>query len=606
MSHATAIAILPKPEDAERFNRERPEARAILALSPLVLAKLDPDLRALAVTEPFSDGDHARCVARGAKALRQVLGAARREAALRPGTIHSLHLNLRHMVHRIGRTWALLGDEGPWLIPDEGGWTLERSREAAHRALLLRLSPYAAKGAGQVGETALRRRHVGKPPPLPALFRLLRNLLLRSLRARGPWIVTRARNLIFGLEKHLEHRTPPFRRLVVQTAGLGLGAYKALLTAVRHDRAAAAHVAVPLAAYPAPAAREAVDRALAALSDPVVRQGLTSVDLEILRCDAEHCEGLYDDAAAAIEALAPHCFISRQNSGHHAVVAEAAGAAGVPRYVVNYNSLVPHGSAVAAEIHRYLCDMRMPAGLADHFIMWSPRIAALARGFHSEADQRRSRPLRLEPGVPAASRREGPYRVLHASNFAHWAIYFPWVTETSNEFLASAAALVRQLSDLDEIALTIRSKPKTECGPDVLEALLPRQGRYRVTGTKQPYIEALADVDLVVGFMSTTLEEAVLHRVPVLLWGPTARYLHFPARRTPPSETDRAAVYAVTEEAALAPMVTAICRAHAGRPLTDAEIADFVWPVGTPGVPELAEAIAGGALPAAPAARAAA
>ncbi len=41
-------------------------------------------------------------------------------------------------------------------------------------------------------------------------------------------------------------------------------------------------------------------------------------------------------------------------------------------------------------------------------------------------------------------------------------------------------------------------------------------------------------------------------------------------------------------------MLAAILDAHAGRPLQDAEIADYVWPAGTPDVQVLARRLAAG------------
>ena len=93
---------------------------------------------------------------------------------------------------------------------------------------------------------------------------------------------------------------------------------------------------------------------------------------------------------------------------------------------------------------------------------------------------------------------------------------------------------------------------------------------------------------------ATTIEEALLARTPVLLWGPTERYRQLPARLDPPTADDRAAVYGVRSRDALGPMVQAILEAHAGRPLTDNEIADHVWPEGTPTLQDLAETIAAG------------
>jgi hypothetical protein len=91
-----------------------------------------------------------------------------------------------------------------------------------------------------------------------------------------------------------------------------------------------------------------------------------------------------------------------------------------------------------------------------------------------------------------------------------------------------------------------------------------------------------------VAFRASTIEEAIHGRRPVLLWGGSARYRYLPARTTPPTPCDRGVVYAADDREALAVLLPAILDAHAGRPLTDVEIAPHVWPSGTPNIKDLA------------------
>jgi hypothetical protein len=76
------------------------------------------------------------------------------------------------------------------------------------------------------------------------------------------------------------------------------------------------------------------------------------------------------------------------------------------------------------------------------------------------------------------------------------------------------------------------------------------------------------------------IEEALAHRIPVLLESWRRQYRHLPARLDPPVPGARAAVYALRPGAAVAPMVTAIAAQHGAGRLTEAEIAGLSWRAG--------------------------
>ena len=80
-------------------------------------------------------------------------------------------------------------------------------------------------------------------------------------------------------------------------------------------------------------------------------------------------------------------------------------------------------------------------------------------------------------------------------------------------------------------------------------AALPSDNcRFQTGGS---FLDDLANADLLVSYCSTTIEEALQARRPVLMWGGTRRYSHLPARETVPSPGSRAAVYRAASEADL-------------------------------------------------------
>jgi hypothetical protein len=107
-----------------------------------------------------------------------------------------------------------------------------------------------------------------------------------------------------------------------------------------------------------------------------------------------------------------------------------------------------------------------------------------------------------------------------------------------------------------------------------------------ITGIDTPFLDALAHADLLVSFMSSTIEQALQARVPVLLWGPTRRHVHIPARAEPPTDKSRSAVYVAHNGNHLRSMLKAIRDWHLGIPLTDEETAGLVWPDASTRVPD--------------------
>ena len=576
-----ATILLLDEAQARRFEAEGPEAARIVALTPGAASALGPAARERMLADPMTDFSHARVTARARRAARQFKTALDGDRTLCDGTKHWLNMSLEVQAYLIGRVWETLRVPGPWLLPQGEGWRRFEDRDEAHVAFL---------------EYLRDRYPLREPRPLASpLLQFLTRLVLLIIRGRGPWVVSPRLNLVFGLDKVVYARPEPIRVLSLETRHYGPQDYIDLLTALRQAFKKVPAVKLPIAGHAKDADSELVIRALEAIQDPIVAQGITAEDRAVFMTETAYCQGLYDESLKVVRLARPRCFVSRQNSGRFGIIADAAGKAGVTRLALNQNSFPPTDSAVANHMLKFFFNTRMPEALGDRFHMWSPHLAALSRDVYSERGRAETYPLRLEPAPFEEDRRaEGPYRVLHASNSTEWMYFFPWIMETSNEFLDGILSLEAEVAKLPEVELTVRTKPKSECNPEALRRLLPPDSDCKVTGMETPFTEAVRQADLLVGFASTTIEETILQRRPVLLWGPTKRYMQLPGRETPPTAEDRSAVYVAHRREDLGPMLMAILKAHAGKPLTDAEIAPHVWPEGTPGLPELAESIATG------------
>ena len=174
---------------------------------------------------------------------------------------------------------------------------------------------------------------------------------------------------------------------------------------------------------------------------------------------------------------------------------------------------------------------------------------------------------------------------MHAGTYKLWSKTRPWVFETSDEFVVGLVKLVQAVQQLENTKLIIRFRLFPECQIKSLKQLLPKSNCYEIK-TSGAFMEDLAKTDLLVSYASTTIEEALYARRPVLLWGGSSRYLHIPAREMYPTENDRSAIYTPGTEKKLLPMLKSILNCHTGKPLTDDELKEHVWFENVPGKKE--------------------
>jgi hypothetical protein len=215
----------------------------------------------------------------------------------------------------------------------------------------------------------------------------------------------------------------------------------------------------------------------------------------------------------------------------------------------------------------------------DVLIAKGPATAALARAMAGD----RPPAVVALPLFDAAAPRpaaDGTFRILHAGNCLDTAQHLPVAAETPDEYRAGLERLAAELAGLDGILLTLKLKlGKAGLAPETLKGWLAARGldRFATVDTDTPLAALLPATDLVVSNTSTVIEEALAHRIPVLLESWRRQYRHLPARLDPPAPGARAAVYALRPGAAVAAMVAAIAAHHGRDRLTEAEIAGLSW-----------------------------
>ncbi|EGI77385.1 glycosyltransferase family protein [Hylemonella gracilis] len=186
-----------------------------------------------------------------------------------------------------------------------------------------------------------------------------------------------------------------------------------------------------------------------------------------------------------------------------------------------------------------------------------------------------------------------PFQILFAGNYMGVHNHIPWMLETPDEFLDGIAELAQAVSQIPQARLLVRVKvnAKPECNPETLRKLLPKSPNVEISN-EGTFKQALAQSDLLVACISTTIDEALGAGRPVLLHSTRGRYHHLPGMSTPPTAAHRSAVY-VSGKTPLVALLKGVMDAHRDRPLNEAELKAFIWPYTTPNMDEFARFVLG-------------
>ena len=548
---------------------------------------LTPNARSVAEDGPWSvidamsryaDCAEARTVARVTKARRAALAAF---VPASPAEREIVIDQINRVAYGACRLWYSLGAAGPWLVPAGDDFTLETERTDAFRSVARHFLTPKIAGEAKAARIA--------PPPFADLYRLLRRLALRPHRHSQARLVLGTAKEQFGLFQAFGKQGLVVRSLVV---GLPRSGWREYLKLGREIvRASNPHGMVQVSMVDSPddkAGSRLADRAVASMSDPVIRFPL-ELYRDLLAYKFARLPSLREEAERIVASYDPHAFIAAEVSHIQSyVLAEACGDIGAPRVVMSRNALAPPEGALAYDGCVGYLRARYPDGLVDEPLFFSPAGGKAARVAFSEPVRSSIRPIVARPVAPPVARPPGERLILLADTYAAWWFPHSYVFLTGDAFVTVSRALARAVDRMKDTRLLIRAKYKPECDLEALTKLVAPPANCEIKMRDVPFDEDLARADLLVSFHSTTVEEAIFARKPVLLWGATSRYSFLPARDELPTRDDRSVLYRARKAAQLPSMIQAILDAHTGRPLEDAEIAPYRWPADTPGIDALA------------------
>lgn len=553
-------------EDVNNYNLSGKTVCDFIALTPSASeAARTQGLAAQNSRTLFSDIEQCRCVIAGHRVLKEADRSpllSELPPAIRLMTRQSLWL-MAFLKYRLVRTLR----QGPWLVRTiSGAWQVAED----HRALLQIMLP-------RIWEYGLAHTvHAGRPP-LSWIYGWLLRLAARvAARQRKSWVGSSTRKLRSGWPRAIK-RAGAHLVLMQPTTGHWHD-YRKLLPP--HGDA----MVLKVPPFPDNDPRVAsVVETLRQIGMSLHDRDLAfswSLYIEYMKKIVPAMLGLSEEGSRLLNLMKVRAvFGFEANSWLSAALYEAAGRVGVRRVALNHNSQPPSGNPVADSVLSTLFTHRTSNPLVDIAGLWSPFALDWKTNFNPHGTQSLRQPVNFEHQPPKPPGNEDrPFRILHAGNYQNWSEYFPWISETSDEFLHGMERLAAAVENVEGVELIFRVRPKKEVDAQTLRSRLKIHPNVVICGTEEDFLRQLADCDLLVAHFSTTVEQALQMGKPVLLWGNTRRYRQFPGRGTPPDRDSRAAVYAVSREQDLPRMLAAIRDAHHGRPLTPEESRPYRFP----------------------------
>jgi hypothetical protein len=263
-----------------------------------------------------------------------------------------------------------------------------------------------------------------------------------------------------------------------------------------------------------------------------------------------------------VDHVSPALVVSPYSSGIYAFLGDLAHKAGIPSLIITHGSHIPPKNKLEEIEHRRLSENLMLSEAYDYTVAQTPWAQKHADYFKASDRTFKTRPLlfasldrqkgselRKRLGI-AGDKKIVVYAI---SQKKRSSLRFH-VYETEDEYLASMADLVTAVNDLDNVHLVLKLHPSTEFTDREMRIFLPDCSRMTVLH-REPFADVLSMADLLVSYCSTAIEDALINRIPVVLFDRWARYSHVDAYdcdREKPAEWPPQPIYYVTKPGRLA------------------------------------------------------
>ena len=228
-----------------------------------------------------------------------------------------------------------------------------------------------------------------------------------------------------------------------------------------------------------------------------------------------------------LQMIKPNSLISPMNFEIYGALGPICSRLNIPSVLISHGSCVFHRDKYAARENKRTAK-NMLVGDYQYLAVQSPYAKELALDMTGQPERVVSiKPTLWGRPISRTSPKKSNYlTIVHAGTFKlHYNLRY--IYETSDEYLSALKELCGVVAKRPSLRLIVKCRNNWELSVETLKTSLPLSDNI-IIETERPFLEVLKEADLVVSFSSTTIEEALVNKVPVLLFGGQGRYAHIP------------------------------------------------------------------------------
>jgi hypothetical protein len=235
-----------------------------------------------------------------------------------------------------------------------------------------------------------------------------------------------------------------------------------------------------------------------------------------------------------IKRIKPALIISQTSRGIFYNMAEIASINNVPSIMVSHGSHVPpsnrfeniewgeHGSGLMDTLYKYLA-VQSPCALEYLRKKRSGSAQVITGRLLFTKIKDRSQKENVKKRI--VSRHYDKKIILHAGTPKPFQSSRPYVYETVDEYINNINSLIKVVERIKDVYLIVRFRPSNYLKLNDFAELLNKSDCYSVH-SEGSFADYLAVADILISYASTTIEEALQNRIPVLMYDPQNRYRH--------------------------------------------------------------------------------
>ena len=168
--------------------------------------------------------------------------------------------------------------------------------------------------------------------------------------------------------------------------------------------------------------------------------------------------------------------------------------------------------------------------------------------------------------------------LLHAGTPKTWTGMRFHIYETLDEYIDGVKDIIEAVKTLDNTLLVIQFRPWRGLSIEDFKVFLPVSDKvFFSVGT--PFRDVVSIADALISFSSTTIEEALHNKIPVLLYGGSGRYIHLPALEISNTQQPirRSACYHVSKKELLRDAIDWVLNEHKRKKLIEEDLKGHIF-----------------------------